>query len=101
MLPHHARIAAEYEASARDAKRERRQLALKTVAWCWCWVLIGGVLWGESLHINATVRGIYYPDIMDTAKLYFFSGMFVGIAGPAGTLVVAWRIAMSRGMLDG
>jgi len=101
MLPHHARIAAEYEAGARDAKRERRRLALKTVGWCWLWTLIGGALWGESLHINAVVGFVYYPELMARAQLFFLAGIFVGTAGPLITLFVAWRTAMDRGILDG
>jgi hypothetical protein len=100
MLSHHERIAAEYEESARDAKRERRQLALKTVAWCWLWVMIGAGLFGEGLHINASVGWVVYPDLMARAQLFAMSGIFVGTAGPVATLFVAWRLALNRGLLD-
>src|SRR5205823_3645002 len=100
MLPHHQRIADEYEADARDAKRERWRFMLRTLAWCWLWVMIGGVLMAESFHLNATVGWIYFPHLMARAQGFFIGGLFIGTAGPVVSLLVAWRRAMSRGLLE-
>jgi hypothetical protein len=100
MLPHHQRIADEYEADARDVKRERRRFALLTLCWCWLWVLAGALLMAKSFHINATVGFIYFPHLMDRAQAYFMSGLFVGTAGPFASLLIAWKKAMTRGLLD-
>ena len=72
----------------------------QTLAWCWVWVVVGGVLIGESFHINATVGWIYFPKLMAKAQACFLGGVFVGAAGPLVTLLVAWRKAMNRGLLD-
>ena len=100
MLPHHARIAAEYEADARDAKRERRQLAWKTLGVCWLWVFVGVALMAEGLHINAVIGPFYYPGLMARAQGFFWGGLFVGTAGPIVTLFVAGRKAIDRGLLE-
>jgi hypothetical protein len=100
MLPHHQRIAAEYAADAHDIKRERRRLALQMLGWCWLWAIVGGLLMGESFHINAVVGWIYFPRLMARAQGYFLGGLFVGTAGPLSTLFVGWRRAMDRGLLD-
>lgn len=100
MLPHHQRIADEYEADARDIKRERWSFALLTLAGCWFWVVVGAVLMGESFHINAVVGWVYFPKLMARAQGYFMGGLFVGTAGPLGTLLFAWRRAMDRGLLQ-
>jgi hypothetical protein len=100
MLPHHQRIADEYAADARDVKRELRRFALSTLAWCWLWVVIGGVLMAKSFHVNATVGWVYFPNLMARAELLFNTGLFIGTAGPLGTLLVAWRKAMNRGLLE-
>jgi hypothetical protein len=101
MLPHHARIAAAYEADARDIKRERLAMAIRTVGWCWAWVLAGAGLMGEALHINASVGPFYYPGLMARAQLFFAGGFFIGTAGPLATLLMAWRKAVSRGLIEG
>ena len=100
MLPHQQRIAAEYDADARDAKRERRRLAWQTLALCWGCVIIGAALMGESFHISATVGWIYFPHLMAKAQAYFWTGMFVGVAGPLASLIIGGHRAMSRGLLD-
>jgi hypothetical protein len=100
MLPHHQRIAEEYAADARDIKVERRRFMIQTLAWCWAWAILGGLLMGESLHINAVVGWIYFPRLMARAQAFFLAGLFVGTAGPLTTLFVAWRRAMDRGLLD-
>ena len=100
MLPHHERIAAEYEAGARDAKRERRRFAIWTIAICWTWVVVGGGLMGQGLHINATIGPFYFPRLMDRANALFSAGLFIGTAGPIATLLTAWRKASNRGILD-
>lgn len=100
MLPHHQRIADEYAADARDVKRERWRFLWQTAVWCWVWVIVGGLLMGESFHINAIVGWIYFPKLMAKAQAYFLGGLFVGTAGPLATLLVAWRKAMERGLLD-
>ena len=100
MLPHHARIAAEYEADALDIKRERRRLALQTLGSCWLCVIVGAGLMGESFHINATVGWIYYPRLMAKAQAFFSAGLFVGVAGPFASLVIGAQRAMSRGLLS-
>jgi hypothetical protein len=100
MLPHHARIAAEYEAGVRDAKRVRRQLAWKTIGFCWLWVFVGGAMMGEGLHINAVVGPLYFPGLMARAQGFFLGGLFVGTTGPIVTLFVAWKKAMDRGLLE-
>ena len=100
MLPHHQRIADAYAADARDVKVERRRFAVRTLAWCWLWVIVGGLLMGESFHINSVVGWIYFPKLMAKAQAYFLGGLFVGTAGPLATLLIAWRKAMDRGLLD-
>jgi hypothetical protein len=100
MLPHHQRIADEYAADVRDIKRERWRFMWRTLAWCWAWVIIGGLLMGESFHINAVIGWIYFPKLMAKAQAFFLGGLFVGSAGPVATLLVAWRRAMDRGLLD-
>jgi len=100
MLPHHQRIADAYASEARDVKRERRRLALQVVGWCWIWVVIGGLLMAESFHINATVGWIYFPKLMDRAQGFFLGGLFIGTAGPLISLLVGWRRAMGRGLLE-
>jgi hypothetical protein len=100
MLPHHQRIAEEYAADARDVKVERRRLMIQTLAWCWLCVIVGVLLMGESFHINAVVGWIYFPKLMAKAEAYFLGGLFVGTAGPLTTLLIAWRKAMNRGLLD-
>jgi hypothetical protein len=100
LLPHHQRIADEYAADARDIKRERRRFALVTLAVCWLWVIAGGGLMGQSLHINASVGPLYFPGLMARAQLLFTTGLFMGTAGPLATLLVAWRKAMQRGLID-
>lgn len=100
MLPHHQRIADAYAADARDIKLERRRLMIQTLAWCWLWVIAGGLLLGESFHINALVGWIYFPRLMAKAEAFFLGGLFVGTVGPLVTLFIAWRKAMDRGLLD-
>lgn len=100
MLPHHQRIADAYAADARDVKHEARRLMLQTAAWCWIWVIIGGALMGVSFHINATIGWIYFPNLMARAQGFFVGGLFIGTAGPLVSLLVAWRRAMIRGLLD-
>jgi hypothetical protein len=100
VLPHHQRIADEYEADARDITRERRRFVLLTLGGCWFWVLVGGVLMGKSFHINATVGWVYFPTLMARAQAYFVGGLFVGTAGPLATLLIAWRRGMTRGLLE-
>jgi hypothetical protein len=100
MLPHHQRIADEYAADARDITRERRRFMVRTLAWCWLWVIIGGLLMGKSFHIDATVGWIYYPQLMAKAEGYFQGGLFIGTAGPLASLLIGWRRAVSRGLLD-
>lgn len=100
MLPHHQRIADEYAADARDVKIERRRFMIQTLALCWLWVILGGLLMGESFHINAVIGWIYFPKLMAKAQAFFLGGLFVGTAGPVATLLVTWRRAMDRGLLD-
>jgi hypothetical protein len=99
MLPHHARIAAEYAADARDIKRERRRLALQTLGWCWFWCIVGVALMGESFHINATVGWLYFPKTMARAQGFFLGGLFAGTAGPLISLFIGWRRAMDRDLI--
>lgn len=100
MLPHHQRIADEYAADARDTKGERRRFYITTLGWCWVWVVIGGVLMAQSFHMNAVIGWVYFPKMMARAQAYFASGLFIGTAGPLATLLVAWRRALNRGLLD-
>jgi hypothetical protein len=100
MLPHHQRIAEEIDAGARDAKRERRRVYVWTLAACWICVAIGGALMGEALNTNASVGPVYFPELMDRADRFWKGGLFIGTAGPIASLLVGWRIAMNRGLLD-
>ena len=54
----------------------------------------------QGFHMNATVGQFYFPDVMDRAKLYLDSGVFVGTAGAFATLMWAWRTASKRGYFD-
>ena len=55
---------------------------------------------GMGFHMNATVGPFYFPDLMDRARLYIDTGVFVGTAGAFATLMWAWRTAAKRGYFD-
>jgi hypothetical protein len=93
-------IGREKQEAGKEADRTRVRFFAGVAGVCWVWVMIGMVLVGESFHINATVGQFYYPALMARAQAYFSGGIFIGTAGPIGTLLWAWRRAIARGYLD-
>jgi hypothetical protein len=94
------RIGRELQESGKEADRHKVRFFVRLGGVCWVWVIIGLALVGESFHINATVGHFYYPALMAKAQMYFSAGMFVGTAGPIGTLLWGWRRASALGYLD-
>jgi hypothetical protein len=92
------RIGRERDEGIRQSDREKLWLALRTLGWCWLWVLAG--LIGMSFNVNATIGPLYFPGKMLVARSYFWGGVLVGAGGAFTTLVIAWRKAMERGMLE-
>lgn len=96
----YARIGQERDDAGRVADREKRWFFIRVAAICWAWVIVGGVVMAQAFHIDATVGHFYFPELMDRANLYLQTGVFVGTAGPLGTLIWGWRAATHRGYLD-
>lgn len=96
----YARIGNERTLAGRDHDRARFWFWARIAAVCWIWVVIGGVIMAQGFHMNATVGPFYFPDVMDTAKLVVETGVFVGTAGAAATLIWGWRTADKRGYFD-
>src|SRR6201989_1303582 len=85
------RIGREKDAAGKEADRSKVRFLVQVAAMCWVWVIIGMALVGESFHIDATIGQLYYPALLAKAQAYFSAGMFVGTAGPIGTLLWGWR----------
>ena len=96
----YARIGEERDASGRIHDRERRWFWVRIAVMCWAWVIIGAVVMAQGFHINATVGHFYFPGLMDRARLWIDTGVFVGTTGAFCTLVWAWRTASKRGYFD-
>jgi hypothetical protein len=96
----YAEIGRERDAAGRIHDRERFWFWVRIAALCWVWVAAGAVVMAMGFHMNATVGQFYFPALMDRAKLYVDTGVFVGTAGAFVTLVLAWRIADKRGYFD-
>lgn len=96
----YSRIGAERDAFGRAHDREKFWFWVRIAAACWVWVIIGGVVMAQGFHMNAAIGAFYFPDVMDRAKLYVDSGVFVGTAGAFATLVWSWRTASKRGYFD-
>jgi hypothetical protein len=94
------RIGAERDEAGRVADRERFWFFVRLAGICWLWVIAGGVIMAQGFHINATVGQFYFPGLMAKAEAWLKGGLFVGTAGPLGTLIVGWRRARARGYLD-
>jgi hypothetical protein len=94
------RIGGEIAQAGKEADRRKVRFFARIAGICWIWVVIGMALVGESFHIDATVGQFYYPSLMAKAQAFFSAGMFVGTAGPIGTLLWGWRRAIARGYLD-
>jgi hypothetical protein len=93
-------IGIERDAAGRIADRERFWFFVRLAAVCWIWVVVGGFIMAQAFHINATVGQFYFPGLMEKAEAYLKAGVFIGTAGPLGTLVIGWRKAAERGYLD-
>jgi hypothetical protein len=96
----YSRIGAERDAFGRAHDREKFWFWVRIAAACWGWVIIGAVVMAQGFHMNAAIGAFYFPDVMDRAKLYVDSGVFVGTAGAFATLVWSWRTASKRGYFD-
>ena len=93
-------IGRERDESGRIHDRERFWFWVRVAAVGWVWVIIGGIIMATGFHMNATVGEFYFPDVMDRAKLYLDTGVFVGTAGAFATFMWAWRAAAKRGYFD-
>lgn len=96
----YARIGRERDEAGRVADREKFWFFVRLAGVCWAWVAVGGVIMAQAFHINAVVGQFYFPGLMDKANAYLKTGVFIGIAGPLGTLIAGWRIAARRGYFD-
>lgn len=94
------KIGEERDAMGRIADRERFWFFVRVACIAWVWVIIGGVVMAQAFHIQAAVGQFYFPGLMGKAEAYLMGGVFIGTAGPLGTLLVGWRKATHRGYLD-
>jgi hypothetical protein len=96
----YAQIGRERDEAGRLHDRQRFWFWVRIAAVCWIWVAIGAAVMGIGFHMNASVGQFYFPELMDRARLYVDTGVFVGTAGAFGTLMWAWRTAAKRGYFD-
>jgi hypothetical protein len=96
----YARIGQERDDASRSADREKFWFFVRVAGVCWAWVIVGGLVMAQAFRINAAVGPFYFPELMDRANLFLQAGLFVGTAGPLGTLIWGWRAASHRGYLD-
>jgi hypothetical protein len=96
----YAQIGRERDAAGRLADREKFWFFVRLAGICWLWVVVGGVVMAQAFHIRASVGQFYFPDLMDKANAYLKTGVFIGTAGPLGTLIAGWRVGARRGYFD-
>ena len=96
----YARIGAERDQAGRAHDRQRFWFWVKVGCACWGWSLVGAAVAFNSLHIRASVGQFFFPDAMETAKMWMNAGILIGTGGPFATLVWAWRTADKRGYFD-
>ena len=96
----YSQIGRERDAAGHVHDRQRFWFWVRVCAVAWIWVIIGGAIMAQSFRLNAVVGPFYFPDVMDRARLWMNSGIFVGTTGAFGTFRWAWRTASKRGYFD-
>ncbi len=93
----YAEIGRERDDAGRVHDRLRFWFWVRVSALAWVWVIIGGAIMAQGFRLNAVVGSFYFPDVMDRARLWMNTGIFVGTTGAFATFMWAWRIASKRG----
>ena len=82
----------KHERESLEASRVTRRDLVRTALSCVGWCAFGGVIMGVGFHIYAlTARQ------MAMAQGVFYLGLIIGTAGPAFTLLAAYRRGEQRG----
>ena len=96
----YAQIGRERDAEGYVHDRQRFWFWVRVSAVACVWVMIGGVIMARGLNINAVVGPFYFPDVMERARLWMSTGIFVGTTGVFATYMWAWRTGSKRGYFD-